>query len=394
VRYQYGCRQCVVASFPCFSDLLFYCRSFLSFLLPVPFALYKVMLSRCKCMADWKLIAKCALKELQQAVAPLLLNEVSRLRGGERTTMKRDERMVRAYLAELSMIESYMTTCLAAHPQELGLSPGGKIGLATRSAADRFNNALNNIEPLRMGLEAMLSPKAEVGICDECKGLEPLRSFRQVKKRRKTPSKAGYLGGHGTRRLCGDCEHLDRTGQLYRPCGTCKLLYQPYLTHDPVEPGQLRLEPGLHEGCMQRQCRCGEGEYCPPDADAAPVVGATPTPPPSAWGTATAAATSASLSSSWRSVDVPPCPELQQEEKQPADPPSNPAAGSSCGGNAPDVDGSDAAEDEEWLGRKGIEPPPSPPRTRRQVVEEAETGLNVALSSTTSMRTRSSMYGT
>ena len=183
VRYQYGCRQCVVASFLCFSDRRCYCRSFRSFLLPVPFALFQVMLSRCKCMADWKLIAKCALKELQQAVAPLLLNEVGRLRGGERTTMKQDECMVQAYLDELDTIQRYMTTCLAEHPQQLGLLSGGENGSGeNRSAAERFNNALANIEPLRMGLKGMLSPKAEVGTCDECKGLEPLRSFRLVKR--------------------------------------------------------------------------------------------------------------------------------------------------------------------------------------------------------------------
>ena len=345
VRYQYGCRQCVVASFLCFSDRRCYCRSFRSFLLPVPFALFQVMLSRCKCMADWKLIAKCALKELQQAVAPLLLNEVGRLRGGERSTMKQDGCMVHAYLAELDTIERYMTTCLAEHPQQLGLLSGGENGSGeNRSAAERFNNALENIEPLRMGLEGMLSPKAKVGTCDECKGLEPLRRFASVKQQRAKPGKPARLV-QGTRRLCGECEHLDRTGQLYRPCRTCGLLYQPFLTHDPVEPGQLRSEEDSpHEGCMQRRCKCGEGDYCPPDADAAPVVGATPTPAPSAWGTATSAA----LPASWGSVDVPPFPGLQQEEKQPADPPSDPAAGgSSRGGNAPAVDGSDATEDED-----------------------------------------------
>ena len=189
-----------------------------------------------------------------------------------------------------------------------------------------------------------------------------------------------------------------RYGGSPQKCSSCGLLYQPFLTHDQVEPGQLRSEEDSpHEGCMQRRCKCGEGDYCPPDADAAPIVGATPTPAPSAWGTATSAA----LPSSWGSVDVPPFPGLQQEEKQPADPPSDPAAGgSSCGGNAPVMDGSDATEDEE----SDLEDEESPlrdhprrprtrPRTRQQVVEDAETGVQIALSSTPSVRTRS-MYGT
>ena len=55
-------------------------------------------------MADWKLIAAITFQEFRKAVARDLLREVRRLRLVEQATMRRDWRMVEAFLDELSAL--------------------------------------------------------------------------------------------------------------------------------------------------------------------------------------------------------------------------------------------------------------------------------------------------
>ena len=230
----------------------------------------QVMISRCKCMADWKLIAAFTFTEFRKEVANDLLREVRRLRLGEQATMRRDWRMVEAFLAELNHMEQHMRQCLHDHPHQLGLCTT-TLGPNTREAVS-FNRALDGIASLRDDLQRMETPKAAVGDCDECGGLDPLREFRAVH-----PKRGGQPQRIGRRRLCLECEHLDRSGRLFRPCTVCGLLYQPWRTHDFVEPGEPRKEWSAHAGCKGTPCLCHEGTYCPPD-DAGPPVAADDPP--------------------------------------------------------------------------------------------------------------------
>ena len=184
--------------------------------------------------------------------------------------MRRDWPMVEAFIAELNHVERHMRQCLHDHPHQLGLCTT-TLGPNTQEAVS-FNRALDGIAPLRDDLQRMETPKAAVGDCDECGGLEPLREFRAVR-----PKRGGQRQRIGRRRLCLECEHLDRSGRLFRPCTVCGLLYQPWRTHDFVEPGEPRKEWSAHAGCKGTPCLCHEGTYCPPD-DAGPLVAADDPP--------------------------------------------------------------------------------------------------------------------